>query len=212
MRHAALLSLAAVVLARVGAAQAPAQGAEPKVEMREWEVPWKNSRPRDPMRDPTSGRVWFVGQEGNYVATLDPRTGEFKRYAVDDGTNPHNVIVDARGDAWYAGNRNGMIGRIDKLSGELTRSRMPDRAARDPHTLALDPRGGDLWFTVQGGNRVGRLEPKTGRVRLVASAVPHRTGRSRRRVPFHPPCAADPPRWGPATDPCACRAARRGGS
>ena len=171
MRHNRFLCAAALTYAAASAGPVLAQGAststaEPKVEMREWVVPWKNTRPRDPMRDPASGRVWFVGQEGNYVATLDPGTGEFKRYAVDEGTFPHDVIVDPRGDAWYAGNRNGMIGRIDGSSGSITRFPMPDRAARDPHTLAFDPRG-DLWFTVQGGNRVGKLETRTGRVRLV---------------------------------------------
>ena len=169
MRHAVFFSATALVTiasAAPAAAQTPV-ASDQRVEMREWVVPWKDTRPRDPMRDPASGRVWFVGQEGNYVATLDPRTGEFKRYAVDDGTFPHDVIVDARGNAWYAGNRNAMIGRIDGATGTVTRYPMPDKAARDPHTLAFDGRGG-IWFTVQGGNRVGRLDTKSGRVQLVA--------------------------------------------
>jgi virginiamycin B lyase len=45
---------------------------------------------------------------------------------------------------------------------------MPDEAARDPHTL-LWGRNGEIWFTVQGGNKVGRFEPGTGNVRLVDS-------------------------------------------
>jgi virginiamycin B lyase len=45
-------------------------------------VPWEGSRPRDPFVDP-KGRVWFVGQQGNYVAYLDPVTGRFERYEVD---------------------------------------------------------------------------------------------------------------------------------
>ncbi len=51
---------------------------------------------------------------------------------------------------------------------------MPDRAARDPHTLAFDGNGA-LWFTVQGGNFVGRLNPALGSVDLVA--VPSRGAR-----------------------------------
>ena len=180
MRHAVLFSAAALVAATVSVADptpAAAQGtAQPapdqRVEMREWVVPWKNTRPRDPMRDPASGRVWFVGQEGNYVATLDPGTGAFKRYAIDDGTFPHDVIVDAHGDAWYAGNRNAMIGRLDGATGAITRYPMPDPAARDPHTLAFDGRGG-IWFTVQGGNRVGRLDTRSGRIKLVSMPTPN---------------------------------------
>jgi virginiamycin B lyase len=48
---------------------------------------------------------------------------------------------------------------------------MPDRAASDPHTPIFD-RDGILWFTVQSGNFVGRLDPKSGEVRLVASPTP----------------------------------------
>jgi len=48
---------------------------------------------------------------------------------------------------------------------------MPDSAARDPHTLVFDA-SGDLWFTVQGGNFVGRLVTASGEVRLIPSATP----------------------------------------
>jgi virginiamycin B lyase len=45
---------------------------------------------------------------------------------------------------------------------------MPDEAARDPHTLIFD-RDGNIWFTVQGGNRIGHLNVTTGDIRLVES-------------------------------------------
>jgi virginiamycin B lyase len=68
---------------------------------------------------------------------------------------------------WYAGNRAAHVGRLDPASGEITKIAMPDPAARDPHTLVLDGRGG-IWFTVQGGNFVGRLDRGSGEVELVA--------------------------------------------
>jgi len=162
MRHVVtLLALVPAALAAQGAAKpdlAP-------VDVKEWMVPWPDSRPRDPMRD-AQGRVWFVGQAGNYVATLDPRTGDFRKYEIDAGTHPPNVVVGPDGAAWYAGNRNGHIGRIDPATGKVTKFPMPDAAAKDPHTMAFD-RKGDLWFTVQFGNMVGRLTPSTGTVQLV---------------------------------------------
>ncbi|MBL0170272.1 MAG: hypothetical protein IPP90_05980 [Gemmatimonadaceae bacterium] len=36
------------------------------VRLTEWTVPWEKTTPRDPSLD-ASGRVWFVGQAGNYV-------------------------------------------------------------------------------------------------------------------------------------------------
>ena len=55
----------------------PARAAN--LEIREWDVPWKDTRPRDPAVD-AAGRVWFVGQGGTsaYVADIAPfhRRGE----------------------------------------------------------------------------------------------------------------------------------------
>lgn len=125
------------------------------VDIREWDVPWENSRPRDPYVA-GDGRVWFVGQRGHYLAVLDPDTGEFERFDLTLGTGPHNLIVDGQGAVWYAGNLARHIGVRDPESGETTKIPMPDEDAHDPHTLTFDSRG-DIWFTVQQGNFVGKL-------------------------------------------------------
>ena len=150
------LGIAPLVVGAQGAATVPT---------REWTVPWEKSRPRDPAVAP-DGRIWFVGQVGNYLARLDPTTGEFTRFEVDPGTHPHNAIVDRAGLVWYSGNQNGMIGRLDPATKAITRFPMPDARAKDPHTLVFDPTG-DIWFTVQNGNFVGKLTVKTGAVRLI---------------------------------------------
>ena len=139
--------------------------AQAGVEIREWDVPWEESRPRDPYVAP-DGRVWFVGQAADYAAVLDPRTGEFARHDLPEGAGPHNLIVGEDGIVWYAGNRARHIGRLDPATGEIRRFEMPDPAARDPHTLFWG-RDGQIWFTVQGGNKVGRFHTGTGEVRLV---------------------------------------------
>lgn len=153
---------------------APAPGAPPASPntalITEWTVPWARSRPRDPYVAP-DGRVWFVGQRTHYAAVFDPRTAEFRRFDLEDGTGPHNLVVDRQGGVWYAGNLNAHIGRLDPRTGKVVRYPMPDSAARDPHTLVLDGRG-DLWFTVQGGNFVGRLATATGKVDLVRVPTP----------------------------------------
>jgi virginiamycin B lyase len=85
---------------------------------------------------------------------------------MEEGTNPHNLIVGNDGIVWYTGNRNARIGRLDPINGDIKTFPMPDAAARDPHTLVFG-KNGVLWFTVQGGNYVGRLEPVSGKVSLV---------------------------------------------
>jgi virginiamycin B lyase len=135
------------------------------VKISEFTVPYENSRPRDPYLD-QKGRVWFVGQVGNYIAYYDQSTGQFKRYELDPGVNPHNLIVDKQGMVWYAGNQAAHIGKLDPATGKIIKFPMPDPAARDPHTLVFDSKD-NIWFTVQGGNMVGRLNMTTGKVDLV---------------------------------------------
>lgn len=146
-----------------------------EVEIQEWEVPYPESRPRDPYVAP-DGRVWFVGQRADYAAVLDPATGEFTRHDMPEGAGPHNLIVSEDGTVWYAGNRAAHIGRMDPVTGEVTQFPMPDERAGDPHTLIHDGRGG-IWFTVQGGNFVGHFDPGSGESRLIeAPQAPGRGG------------------------------------
>ena len=140
------------------------------VQIMEWPVPWEKTRPRDPYLD-KQGRVWFVGQGGNYVAYLNPANGQFKRYEIDAGTNPHNLVVADDGMVWYSGNRNGRICKLDPATGKITTYMMPDPAVRDPHTLIFD-KSGNIWFTAQSANYVGHLVTKTGQVHLIKSPTP----------------------------------------
>ena len=72
---------------------------------------------------------------------------------------------------WYTGNRGAHIGRLDPATGQVTRYPMPDSAARDPHTLVWDG-AGDIWFTVQGSNFIGKLTVADGAVRLIPVPSP----------------------------------------
>lgn len=133
-----------------------------QVRIDEWDVPWPDTRPRDPYVAP-DGDVWFVGQRADYVAALDPETGEFVRTELPEGAGPHNLIVGDDGTVWYAGNRDRHIGRLNPETGEIERIDMTEPAARDPHTLLF---AGDdrIFFTAQGGNGVGRLDMATWEV------------------------------------------------
>jgi virginiamycin B lyase len=134
------------------------------LDVREWPVEWQG-RPRDPDVD-AQGRVWFVGQTGNYIGVFDPATEQFRRFELEPRTLPHNLIVGRDGAIWYAGNGNGRIGRLDPETGQARTILMPDSAARDPHTLIGDD-AGHIWFTVQNGGYIGRLDTESGDVRLI---------------------------------------------
>jgi virginiamycin B lyase len=140
------------------------------ITIQEWPVPWQGTRPRDPSVG-LDGRIWFVGQTGDYVGTFNPETETFERIDLSEGAGPHNVIVGSNGYIWYAGNRDRHIGRIDPKTQKILRIEMPDDTARDPHTLVEDGRG-HIWFTVQFGNFVGRLDKTRLEVRLIPVPTP----------------------------------------
>lgn len=159
---------ALLILAAAAAVATPTD--KPPV-IKEWPVPWGDTRPRDPYLDPTTNRIWFCGQAGHYIAYFVPETGEFKRYDLEPGAGPHNLIVDKSGIVWFSGNLVGYIGRLDPRDGSIKKYPMPDPMVRDPHTLIFD-RNGDIWFTAQGGNAIGKLTVATGKVQLVIVPTP----------------------------------------
>jgi virginiamycin B lyase len=150
------------ILIALAAAALPFAAAPNPIQ--EWPVPWENSRPRDPYVAP-NGLVWFVGQEGNYVANLDPKTGKFDRYEVDPGTHPHNLVVAPDGMIWFTGNQNARLVKLDPKTRKLTTYPMPDPSIQDPHTMTFD-KSGNIWFTAQGAAVIGRRDAKSGEIRV----------------------------------------------
>ncbi|CUA86256.1 virginiamycin B lyase family protein [Pseudidiomarina woesei] len=133
------------------------------LDITEWQVPWENSRPRDPYVA-APDEVWFVGQRADYAAVLNPETGEFERIDLPKGAGPHNIIVDERG-AWYAGNKGAHIGKIDRETYEITQYPLPGDGRRDVHTMEFDFNG-DIFFSAQGANQIGHMDAKTQEITL----------------------------------------------
>lgn len=163
MRHATILFLLPLTTPALA-----------ELDIREWAVPFEESRPRDPYAE-SADSVWFVGQRAGYLAHLDVGSGKIDKIDLKDGSGPHNLIVGSDGIVWYAGNRTRLIGRYDPSTGAIGEIPMPDESARDPHTLIFDRDEKNIWFTVQGGNQIGRLNLASRKVDLIAS----KTERSR---------------------------------
>lgn len=169
-RLAIVLMSGLTALLLAPAAAAPSGGEMSTIDIKEWKVPWENSRPRDPFAESATS-VWFVGQRGGYLAHLDAESGDMTKVDLEKGSGPHNLIVGGDGTVWYAGNKKSLIGRYDPDAGKLEKIAMPDRKARDPHTLVFDGKG-HIWFTVQGGNFIGRLNMESREVDLIPSETP----------------------------------------
>lgn len=154
-----LISALAIILAP------PVWGQSSSIEIQEWPVEWENTRPRDPsVAD--DGRVWFVGQGGDYAAVFDPDTGKMERFDLPDGAGPHTIYITRDSEIWYTGNKDAHLGRLDPANGAITRVEMPEGELADPHTISEDSQG-RLWFTAQWANQVGRYNRQTGEIDFV---------------------------------------------
>ena len=112
------------------------RGNDPTLE--EWEVPYAQSRPRDPYVAP-DGRVWFVGQRSHYAAVLAPATGDIEIFPMPDerARDPHTFVgFDTRTEEY--------ISEVDVASGGGTIRHM-----------YYDPRTDVVWFGTDV-NTVGR--------------------------------------------------------
>ena len=136
-----------------------------QVTFREWLVPTLGQRPRDPVMTP-DGNIWWNGQFLSIIGRLDPRTGEMREWKLDPESRPHSINPDAEGNIWYMGNGNGTIGKLNPETGDIQVYKMPDPAARDPHTGVWHDNG-MLYFTMQQSHMLGRLNPETGEIRVV---------------------------------------------
>lgn len=150
-------------LAAALTAMVPMAQAEPAFEIKEWKVPYEDSLPRDPWVG-GQDRIWFVGQVGNYVGSLKPSTGEFKRYDLPKGAGPHTVISNEKG-VWYAGNRANHIGLLDPVNGKIEKIAIPGMSDGDPHTMDFTD-SGNIWFTMQHSNQIGYLDTQTRKITL----------------------------------------------
>lgn len=141
------------------------QTADIIVSVDEWDVPFDDTRSRDPFVAP-DGTIFFAGQRADYIGYFNTDSEEFDYHELEDGAGPHTVVVAEDGTVWYAGNRARHIGQMDAATGEITKYEMEDDHARDPHTFAFDSEG-NIWFTAQGGNGVGYFDVSTGEAEVI---------------------------------------------
>ena len=133
--------------------------------------PTLGQRSRDPLQL-ADGTIYWTGQFASLVGRLNPRTGEMKEWKLEPEAHPHSIINDRAGNIWYMGNGNGTIGKLNPATGEITVYKMPDPAARDPHTPIWLKDGTTLFFTLQQSNMIGRMNTTTGEIKLVTVPTP----------------------------------------
>ncbi len=122
----------------------------------EWNLP-AGAHPHGLLVD-KEGRVWYTGNGNGTIGELDPSTGTVTEHRTPSGGSPHTLVIDDAGAIWFT-NQSGSVGRLDRASGIITEYKM----SGGPYGLALDKRG-NVWVCRMSADRMGIIEPKTGKI------------------------------------------------
>lgn len=141
------------------------------VKINEWMVPTLGSRPHDPLAA-SDGSLWWSGMFANKLGRLDPRTGAMQEFELTAANSAPHGLVEQKGTGhiFFTAINGAYIGNLVPRTGQITQfpiARAGVAGARSPHTPIFDQQG-NLWFTLQSGH-VGRLNPATGEMKIVAS-------------------------------------------
>src|SRR4029077_5162826 len=132
--------------------------------------------------------LWFTEQLQKKLGRLRPASAAIKEDVLTIAdAGPHGLVGDGSGTTRLTGSGKGYMGKLDPKTGDVTEYKMPDAKAEDPHTAVFDARG-ILWFTVQVGSMVGRLDPHPGKIALKTvqgqRALPYGIAINSKGVPF----------------------------
>ena len=121
---------------------------------------------RAPRKD---GSIWWTGQLANKLGRIDPKTGTIANTALKSPTPARTGSPRTKmATSGSRGNNLGLIGKLDPQDRYHHRISAARQVGKDPHTINIAP-DGMVWFTVQAGNMIGRLDPKSGDIKLVTS-------------------------------------------
>lgn len=109
------------------------------------------------------GNVWVTQQKQARLVRVTPQ-GKVRAFALPAGSGPHGIKFDRRGRLWLTLEFDNAIARAG-LDGRVVRRYPIPRAKAGPHGLDV-ARDGSVWWTGKEGGVIGRLDPRTGRMRV----------------------------------------------
>ena len=141
------------------------------------------------------GLVYAVNISKHRVVTLDPRTGEQRRYPLPQGSYaPHSIELGNDGHMWLTLCASGQMAKFDIKTKEYTicsSAEAHERRGSYPHTLRINPEDpeGLIWYTDAGRNSCFSLHPETLKVKeyhllKAGQAVAAGKGESRGITPY----------------------------
>lgn len=126
----------------------------------EWDLP-EGTRPHGLVVD-EKGTVWMTGNGNGTLLEIpfdNGRPGKMAAHKTPSGGSPHTIIFDGRDALWFTNQSADKVTRFTRADRKMTEFDTRD----GPYGLAMD-KDGNVWFCQASGQRVGRIDGKTGQV------------------------------------------------
>ena len=127
---------------------------------RGWEMP-RGHQPTSIVID-RSGSAWTTGYGNGTIARLRPATGMIAEFAVPSGvsSSPHTLAISEDGETlWFTMQAGDKLGSLDIATGRIAEY----ETSGSPSGIALD-RSGNVWWCRSTDNKLGRMEPRSGKI------------------------------------------------
>jgi virginiamycin B lyase len=127
---------------------------------RDWDLP-NGHQPNSVMVD-RRGMVWTTGYGNGTIGKLKPSTGTIAEFSVPSGnaSGPHSLVPGADGETlWFTMQTGNRIGSVDALTGRISEY----ETSGNPTGIAVD-RSGSIWWCRSGDDKLGRLDPRAGKI------------------------------------------------
>ena len=134
------------------------------------------------------GKYYTTNAFANSIGVFNPKTREWEPsiFAGVRAIYPHTVRIDRKGIVWFTIAAREMVGRIDPVSKESTLIDLPDgesgglAGGTQPYGIDINPADGSIWYSRLFGDKIGRIDPDTLKVKEFDSPV-----RGPRRMRFN---------------------------
>lgn len=130
------------------------------------EFPMPDAAARDPhtLLFDRNGVLWFTLQNANMIGRLDPKTGDIRLVKISTpNSRPYGMALSADGNTIFVGLfGTNKIAAINVGAATIKEYPLPDNNSRPRRIAVTDD--GFVWYSDYARGRLGRLEPKTGKV------------------------------------------------
>jgi virginiamycin B lyase len=134
-------------------------------EMQDFQVPFQGTAGIHSAVPAADGSVWLTEQGSNMLGRWDPVTQKITEFqdpytpgkeGTEAGGEKHTVRLDPSGNAWASG---APLAKFDLETKKFT------NFDEVPHVYDVKPdKNGDVWFTNQGQNKIGKVDGKTMKI------------------------------------------------